>query len=166
MSVADTNLEQNPQSLGPEPASNRSDQFPGFSTTILPVAAIGTFFGIVLTKSEVVRWQRVHDMFLFREAHMYLIIATGILVAMVSILLIRKLGIKSVSQKTYAYRPRPFEPGVIFGGTIFGCGWAIAGACPGPIYSQIGGGQWMALFTLVGALAGTYLFAWLKPKLP
>lgn len=127
---------------------------------------MGTYFGIVLTKSEVVRWQRVHDMFLFREPHMYLIIGAGVVVAMISMLVIKGWGLKSLDGKPIVYKPKPFHKGVVIGGTLFGAGWAITGACPGPIYAQIGGGAWMAWLTLAGALTGTFLYAVLKPKLP
>jgi uncharacterized membrane protein YedE/YeeE len=126
----------------------------------------GVYFGIVLTKSEVVRWQRVHDMFLFREPHMYLIIGTGVAVAMISMLIIRRLQAKTIEGKPIVYKPKPFHAGVVIGGTLFGAGWAITGACPGPIYAQIGGGAWMALITLGGALLGMFAYAHLKPKLP
>ena len=132
----------------------------------LRVLAIGTCFGIVLVKSEVARWQRVHDMFLFKEAHMYLIIATGILVSAVLMLLIKQAGVKTVEGQPIQYKPKPFHTGVIIGGMMFGAGWAITGACPGPIYAQIGAGAWMALFTLAGAIAGMYAYALAKPKLP
>lgn len=139
----------------------------GISSLALTLSlVIGTYFGIVLTKSEVVRWQRVHDMFLFNEAHMYLIIGVGVMVAMISVLLIRKLQAKSIEGVPIKYKPKPFQIGVIIGGTLFGAGWAITGACPGPIYAQIGGGAWMALFTLAGALVGMFAYANLKPKLP
>ena len=127
---------------------------------------MGTYFGIVLTKSEVVRWQRVHDMFLFNEPHMYLIIGVGIAVAMISMLIIKSMHAKSVEGQPIVYKPKPFHKGVVIGGTLFGAGWAIAGACPGPIYAQVGAGAWMGLLTLVGALIGMFAYAVLKPKLP
>jgi uncharacterized membrane protein YedE/YeeE len=142
-----------------------ADHFPGF-VTISSVLLVGIYFGIVLTKSEVVRWQRVHDMFLFKEPFMYLIIGTGVLIAMIAMLLINKLGVRTIEGKPIKYEPKPYHTGVILGGMIFGAGWAITGACPGPIYAQIGGGAWMGLFTLAGAMAGMYLYAWLKPNLP
>ena len=132
----------------------------------LSVLAIGTYLGILFTKSEVARWQRIHDMFLFREARMYLIISVAIVVAMVSMLLIKHLGIKTVEGKPIKYEPKPYHKGVIIGGMLFGAGWAITGACPGPIYAQIGGGASMAIFTLAGALLGMFCYAALKPKLP
>ena len=127
---------------------------------------MGIYFGIVLTKSEVVRWQRVHDMFLFKEAHMYLIIGLGIGVAMVAMLLIKNRHVKTIEGEPIRYAPKPFHQGVVVGGMLFGAGWAITGACPGPIYAQIGGGEWMALITLTGALLGMFLYANLKSKLP
>lgn len=139
----------------------------GISTLALVMSLLmGVYFGIVLTKSEVVRWQRVHDMFLFNEAHMYLIIGVGVFVAMISMLLIKKFHAKTIEGAAINYKPKPFHKGVVIGGTLFGAGWAITGACPGPIYAQIGGGAWMALITLAGALAGMYAYAILKPKLP
>ena len=140
---------------------------PGISKLALSMSLLmGIYFGIVLTKSEVVRWQRVHDMFLFKEAHMYLIIGVGIVVAMISMLLIKKFQVKTIEGAPVTYKPKPFQKGVIFGGMLFGAGWAITGACPGPIYAQIGGGAWMALFTLAGALTGMYAYANVKSKLP
>jgi uncharacterized membrane protein YedE/YeeE len=149
----------------PVKTHEKVDRYPS-GMTLGIVLMVGIYFGVVLTKSEVVRWQRVHDMFLFREPFMYLIIATGIVVAMISMLAIKKLGIQSVHGQPIRYEPKPFQLGVIFGGMIFGAGWAITGACPGPIYAQIGGGAWMAWFTLAGALVGMYLYAGLKPRLP
>ena len=157
-SVAEKNEE-------PKASEPKADRFPN-PLTILMVMLVGIFFGIVLTKSEVVRWQRVHDMFLFKEPFMYLIISTGIAVSGVSMLVIKKLGLKTIHGAAIKYEAKPFHPGVVIGGTIFGAGWAITGACPGPIYAQIGAGAWMALFTFAGALVGMFLYAWLKPKLP
>ena len=147
--------------------STASEKQPASSALVyLMTLLIGTFFGIVLTKSEVVRWQRVHDMFLFREAHMYLIIGVGVLVAMIGMFIIRKLTAHDIYGNPITYRPKPFHKGVIFGGMIFGAGWAITGACPGPIYAQVGSGAWLALFTLSGAITGMYAYAILKPRLP
>ena len=97
---------------------------------------------------------------------MYLIIGVGVVVAMVSMLIIRSVQAKSIEGKPIKYKPKPFHKGVVIGGTIFGAGWAITGACPGPIYAQVGAGAWMGLFTLIGALIGMFAYAALKPKLP
>ena len=145
-----------------EPAKTSGMTALGYASVLL----IGTYLGMLFTKSEVARWERIHDMFLFREARMYLIISVAIVVAMVSMWLIKGLGIKTVEGKPITYKPKPYHTGVIIGGVLFGAGWAITGACPGPIYAQIGGGAPMALFTLAGALAGMFCYAALKPKLP
>ena len=125
------------------------------------VLLVGAYLGILFVKSEVARWDRVHKMFLFEEAHMYLIIGVAIAVAMVSMLVTKQLEVKSIK-----YKPKPFHTGVVIGGMLFGAGWAITGACPGPIYAQIGAGEWMALLTLIGAMIGMFSYASLKPKLP
>jgi uncharacterized membrane protein YedE/YeeE len=130
------------------------------------VLLLGAYLGILFAKSEVACWERIHAMFLFKEARMYLIIGLAIVVAMVSMFLIRRLGITTVEGKPIKYEPKPYHTGVIVGGLLFGSGWAITGACPGPIYAQIGGGEWMALFTLAGAMLGMFSYAALKPRLP
>ena len=135
-------------------------------TGYISVLVIGMYLGVLFTKSEVARWQRIHDMFLFREAHMYLIITAAIVVVMVSMLVIKRFGITTVEGKPIKYTPKPYHTGVIIGGMMFGAGWAITGACPGPIYAQIGGGEPMALFTLGGAMLGMFSYAALKPRLP
>ncbi len=132
----------------------------------IAVLLMGAYFGIVLVKSEVVRWQRIHDMFMFREAHMYLIITTAIIVAGVLMALIKRFEVKDLQGEQIVYQPKPYHKGVIAGGMIFGMGWAITGACPGPIYAQIGAGEWLALLTFLGAMGGMYLYAWLRPMLP
>ena len=169
--IVTSTTEQNasPKSNLGDPSNDRevakSHRF--YSHTVDVSNCGGFYFGIVLVKSEVVRWQRVHDMFSFlTKGHMYLIIGTGVVVAMISMLLIKQFQAKTIEGVPIRYKPKPFHTGVVIGGMIFGGGWAITGACPGPIYAQIGGGEWMALFTLAGALCGMYLYAWTKPKLP
>lgn len=155
----------NTDSNSDEPQSSTSSS--GMSPVgYLTVLALGIYLGVLFVKSEVAQWQRIHDMFLFREAHMYLIISVAILVAMISMLAIKGFGVTSVDGRSIAYKPKPFHTGVIVGGMLFGAGWAITGACPGPIYAQIGGGEWMALCTFVGAMLGMYSYAALKPRLP
>ncbi|QDU90334.1 hypothetical protein Pla175_37380 [Pirellulimonas nuda] len=132
----------------------------------LSVLLVGAYLGALFVKSEVASWERVHAMFLLQEAYMYLIIGVAIAVAMASMLLIKRLGVRSVDGKPIKYEPKPYHAGVVVGGMLFGAGWAITGACPGPIYAQIGAGEWMALFTLAGALLGMLAYAALKPRLP
>lgn len=127
---------------------------------------LGILFGIVLTKSEVISWFRIQRMFRFEETHMYLIIGSAVLVGAVSIFLIRKLQFKTISGANLPVVEKKFHKGVIIGGLLFGLGWAITGACPGPIYAQLGSGEWVAMITFVGAFAGAYLYAYARPFLP
>lgn len=147
-------------------AAPKPEQSSSLGVSMLFVLLMGTYLGILFVKSEVASWDRVHKMFLFQEAHMYLIISVAIVVAMLSMLAIKSFGVKSLDGKPIIYKPKPFHPGVIIGGMSFGAGWAITGACPGPIYAHLGGGEWMALLTLGGALLGMFSYAALKPKLP
>lgn len=134
--------------------------------TYIRVLLLGVYFGLVLVKTEVVLWQRIHDMFLFREPYMYLVICTAIVVAGVSMFFIKRYEVRDMTGKPIVYQPKPYHKGVILGGMAFGMGWAITGACPGPIYAQIGGGEWIAILTFIGAMGGMYLYAWLQPRLP
>ena len=127
---------------------------------------IGTYFGVVLVKSEVASWFRIQSMFRFEEAHMYLVIASAVVVGAVSVLLVKRLGIQALDGDTIEFKDKPFQKGTVIGGIIFGTGWAITGACPGPIYAQLGSGEYLALLSFTGAFVGAYLFALLKPKLP
>jgi uncharacterized membrane protein YedE/YeeE len=126
----------------------------------------GILFGIVLTKAEVISWFRIQEMFNFREAHMYLIIGSAVVVGALSIQLIKRLGLTALNGEPLKYEAKPFHKGFIIGGMIFGFGWAITGACPGPIFAQFGAGEFPALFTFAGALAGAFLYHSAKTKLP
>lgn len=126
----------------------------------------GVLFGIILTKSQVISWFRINDMFRFKELHMYLIISSAIAVALAAYLLIKKFKVNDISGNKIAIAEKEMNKGVIIGGVIFGLGWAITGACPGPIFAQIGGGELPAVFTLIGAITGAYLYSRLKSKLP
>jgi uncharacterized membrane protein YedE/YeeE len=132
----------------------------------LYVLLVGTFFGLVLVKSEVVSWFRIHKMFRFEEAHMYLIIGSAVVVGAISVYLIKKFQLRTVDRQVIRIEAKPFQKGMIIGGIIFGMGWAITGACPGPIYAQVGSGEYAAIVTLVAALAGAYAYAFLQPKVP
>lgn len=127
---------------------------------------IGVYFGILLVKSEVASWFRIHKMFLFEEAHMYLILASAVLVGIVSVALIKRLQLKSVGGEEIEIKEKKFQKGTIVGGILFGMGWAITGACPGPIYAQLGSGEHLALISFAGAFVGAYLYALVRPRLP
>lgn len=163
------NIVNEQQNAHVEQTSNEPANVAKSSTSAIgyfSVLLIGMALGIVFVKSEVANWQRVNDMFMFKEAHMYLIICVGVIVAMISMALIKQFEAKTIEGKPIKYKPKPYHKGVILGGMIFGAGWAITGACPGPIYAQIGGGELLALVTFTGAMLGMFAFAYLKPKLP
>ena len=130
------------------------------------VLLIGTFFGLVLVKSEVVSWYRIQKMFLFEELHMYLIIGSAVVVGAISLAIIKHFQLSTVDKRSIVIRKKQFQKGTIIGGITFGMGWAITGACPGPIYAQIGSGEYIAVVTFAAALVGMYLYAFLQPKLP
>jgi len=126
---------------------------------------IGTLFGLALTKGEAVSWYRMQEMFHFQSFHMYGIFMTAVPVGAVSILLIRSLGLRTIDGDPVVIPQKKFHKGLILGGLIFGFGWALTGACPGPLYALIGGGYSVALVTFMSALAGTWVYARLQPWL-
>lgn len=127
---------------------------------------LGITFGFILTKSEVISWFRIQKMFRFEEPYMYLIIGTAVIVGIISVQILKRFGLKSIAKEELDYSGKVLNKGTILGGIIFGIGWAITGACPGPIFAQIGSGEYAAVSTLIGALLGSYLFNLIKSKLP
>lgn len=130
------------------------------------VLILGIIFGIVLVKGQVVSWERINKMFLFEEAYMYLVIGSAVVVSGISLIIIKHLRARSIDGEELVITTKPMNKGIVFGGIAFGLGWAITGACPGPIYAQIGSGTYLAIVTLLAALTGAYIFAILKPRLP
>lgn len=126
---------------------------------------VGMLFGIVLVKSEMVSWFRMQEMFRFQSFHMYGVMATAVAVAAISILLIKKLNIKTIQGETIHITPRKFNKGQIYGGLLFGLGWGLTGACPGPILAQIGMGAGAVIIIFLSALAGTWLFGKFRDRL-
>jgi len=127
---------------------------------------VGILFGTVLTKTEAVSWFRIQEMFRFQSFHMYGIIGSAVVVGAISLWLIKKFKIKSIEREEINIPSKQFSKGQIIGGTIFGMGWALAGACPGPLYALLGAGYPVILVVIASALLGTWTYAWLKPKLP
>ena len=129
--------------------------------------AVGFLFGIVLTKSEAVSWYRIFEMFRFESFHMYGIIGAAILTGFLSIQFFKKTATKDIEGKTVSIPDK--EIGSFrywIGGLLFGLGWALVGACPGPIFIMIGAGFYPVIIILVGALIGTFIYGLLKDKLP
>lgn len=127
---------------------------------------IGVLFGIVFVKSEVVSWFRIQEMFRLQSFHMYGIIGSAVITGMISIFLIKKFNIKTIDGETIEIAPKTFNKGQIYGGLLFGFGWAMTGACPGPLFAQIGTGASVVAVTLLSAIAGTWIYGLLREKLP
>lgn len=127
---------------------------------------IGIVFGIVFTKAEIISWFRIQEMFRLQAFFMYGVIGTAVIVGMISVFLIKKFNIKTISGEKIVFHDKVFNKGQIYGGLIFGLGWAMTGACPGPLFAQIGNGFLVVSLTLVSAIAGTWTFGYLKDKLP
>lgn len=126
----------------------------------------GIIFGILLIKGEVVSWFRIQEMFRFQSFHMYGIMGSAVMTGIVSIFLIKKYRMKTINKEDIVIRPKKFHKGYIYGGLLFGFGWAITGACPGPLFAQIGSGAAVVIITLLSAIAGTWVYGFLRDKLP
>jgi uncharacterized membrane protein YedE/YeeE len=127
---------------------------------------LGLIFGIILTKSEVVSWFRIQEMFRFDSFHMYGIIGSAIIVAAVFNYIIMKSKVKSFNGEVILMEKRPLHRGAVYGGIIFGFGWAFTGACPGPLFALVGNGYSIILVALLFALMGTWVYGYLQNRLP
>ena len=127
---------------------------------------LGILFGILLVKSEVVSWFRIQEMFQLKSFHMYGIIGSAIVTAAISIYIIKRNNIKTIYGEKVEFATKPFNKGQIFGGLLFGFGWAMTGACPGPLFAQIGTGATVIIVTLLSAVLGTWVYGAVRNKLP
>lgn len=127
---------------------------------------LGILFGIVFVKAEIISWFRIQEMFRLHSFHMYGVIGSAVITGVISIYLIKHFNIKTLSGEEVVILPKQFNKGYVYGGLIFGFGWAITGACPGPLFAQIGSGYLPVLITLLSAIAGTWTYGLCKDKLP
>ena len=132
----------------------------------LKYAAVGIFFGIAFTKAEVISWFRIQEMFRLQRFHMYGVIGTAIVVGMISVWLIKRFNVKTMYGEKVVFHSKKFNKGQIIGGVIFGLGWAMTGACPGPLFAQIGAGFLVVVVVLLSAVAGTWVYGYFRDKLP
>jgi len=126
----------------------------------------GILFGIILVKTEVISWFRIQEMFRLQSFHMYGVIGSAIVTGMLSLWIIKRLRVKTMSGKPIEVAPKKFSKGNIYGGLLFGAGWALTGACPGPLFAQIGTGMTVVIVTLLSAIAGTWIYGKFQAKLP
>ena len=126
----------------------------------------GILFGIILIKSEVISWFRIQEMFRLQSFHMFGVIGSAIAVGIISVFIIKKFRIRSIDGEPIHFEPKKFNKGQIYGGLLFGFGWALTGACPGPLFAQIGTGATVIIVTLFSAIIGTWVYGYLREKLP
>jgi len=127
---------------------------------------LGVVFGVILTKAEVISWFRIQEMFRFQSFHMYGIIGAAVVVGALIVMLIRRTKMKSIDGEQIVLQDKPMNKGVIIGGTIFGLGWALTGACPGPLYALVGSGATVMIVGLLSALFGTWVYGAFQKRLP
>jgi len=128
----------------------------------------GTIFGFILMRAEVISWFRIQEMFRFQDFHMYGVIGSAIVIAMISIALIKKFNVKDVHGQPIKISPKDSSQMYRYtiGGLLFGFGWALTGACPGPIFALIGSGLSVFVVILLSALVGTYVYGYFQKSLP
>lgn len=128
---------------------------------------VGILFGIVLSKAEIISWYRIYEMFRFQSFHMYGVIGSAVLIGVIFVQIIKRLNVKTIEGKDIVIAPKQFSvPRYLFGGILFGFGWAMTGACPGPLFTLVGNGISVILVTILAALFGTYVYGLIKNKLP
>lgn len=128
---------------------------------------IGTLFGIIMTKSQAISWYRIYEMFRFDSFHMYGIIGSAVLLGIIGVALLKKYKVKTSEGSPITFTPKKMSiPRYLIGGIIFGLGWAMAGACPGPIYTLIGNGYSVMFVVLLSALMGTFTYGLIRKSLP
>lgn len=133
----------------------------------LIIIALGIVFGITLTKGEVISWFRIYEMFRFESFHMYGVIGSAVVLGIVFLQIAKKMDWKSANgEPLNLIEYRKGWKRYLFGGAVFGLGWAMTGACPGPLYIMVGYGYTVVIMAIIGALLGTFAYGLLKNNLP
>ncbi|MEO6286804.1 MAG: DUF6691 family protein [Dyadobacter sp.] len=132
----------------------------------LKYLVVGLLFGVLFVKAEVISWFRIQEMFRLQSFHMYGIIGSAVLVGMISVWLIKRFDIRTISGEVITFAYKKFNKGQIYGGLLFGLGWGLTGACPGPLFAQIGMGATVIIVTLVSAVTGTWVYGRFRDQLP
>jgi uncharacterized protein len=131
----------------------------------LAYTLIGIVFGIAFVKAEIISWFRIQEMFRLQSFHMYGVIGTGVALGALSVFIIKTLKFKTLYGEQITFTPKQFNKGQIIGGLLFGFGWAMTGACPGPLFAQVGIGAFAVLVVIASAIAGTWTYGLLREKL-
>lgn len=132
----------------------------------LKYMVVGIVFGIVFVKAEIISWYRIQEMFRLQSFFMFGVIGSAVVVGIISVWLIKKLNIKTIYGEKIEFHPKTFNKGQIYGGLTFGFGWALTGACPGPLFAQIGTGFSVVIVTFLSAVLGTWVYGKFRDKLP
>ena len=164
VAIKDTNTDFEVRSLDAICSNQEEVRHPGWHN--IKYFIMGIFFGIILIKAEVISWFRIQEMFRLQSFHMYGVIGSAVVVGMISVFLIKKFNIKTIYGEKIILEDKKFSKGQIYGGLIFGFGWALTGACPGPLFAQIGYGSTIVIVTLFSAIAGTWVYGRFREKLP
>jgi uncharacterized protein len=158
-----------PRSQHVSPATpRRGDEQQLRLSGLIPYAVLGTLFGIILVKSEVASWYRIQEMFRFESFHMYGVLGSAFFTAFVSLQVLKRLKVRSRIGEAIRIPPKALGKGYRYwiGGSIFGIGWALSGACPGPLFALAGSGVTVYLMSALTALLGTWTYGYLRPRLP
>ena len=163
--IKDTNTDFEVKSLDAAMCVNEEEvKVPMWSN--LQYLVFGVLFGIVLIKSDVVSWFRIQEMFRLQSFHMFGVIGSAVVVGAISVFLIKKLNIKTIRGEKIVLSDKTFNKGQIYGGLLFGFGWAMTGACPGPLFAQLGYGAATISITILMAIVGTWVYGKFREKLP
>src|SRR5678816_3531948 len=155
------------ESLDAETPGARGREFsPG--RALVTYVAVGVLLGIVLVKSEAVSWYRIQEMFRFQSFHMYGILGSAMLTALISVQILQRFEARSVSGERISVAPKTIGRGYRYwiGGLVFGAGWPLTGACPGPLFALAGSGATVFGIVALAALAGTWTYGYMRPRLP
>lgn len=131
----------------------------------LKYLVVGLCFGVIFLKAEIISWYRIQEMFRLESFHMYGVIGSAVVTGLISVQIIKRFNIKTIYGEPIVFQKKEFNKGVIIGGTLFGLGWAITGACPGPLFAQIGSGATVVCVTLLSAIAGTWVYGAVRDRL-
>lgn len=162
--IKDTNTDFEVRSLDAMCVNDEQVQTPAWHN--LKYLVFGLLFGIVLIKSEVVSWYRIQEMFRLQSFHMFGVIGSAVVVGAISVFIIKKFKIKTINGEEILLPNKTFNKGQIYGGLLFGFGWAMTGACPGPLFAQLGYGAAAISVTILMAIAGTWVYGKIREKLP
>jgi uncharacterized membrane protein YedE/YeeE len=162
--IKDTNTDFEVRSLDAMCVNDEQVQTPAWHN--LKYLFFGLLFGIVLIKSEVVSWYRIQEMFRLQSFHMFGVIGSAVVVGAISVFIIKKFKIKTINGEEILLPNKTFNKGQIYGGLLFGFGWAMTGACPGPLFAQLGYGAAAISVTILMAIVGTWVYGKIREKIP